>query len=142
MKLNEILDIYKAEETLSYLPSREDVGAGLRAPIIPFVKFSSYDKAFGISDVETHKRLKTSPVEELKIADLVTWQDWISPSAVLSIMKAIKAGNLKDDDKDPVSVVSNAGKNVIIGGNHRITAMLLTGAKTVKARHLTLDEKI
>jgi hypothetical protein len=138
MKLIEILDIYRAEEQLNRLPSRDEVGYGLKEPIIPFYKSSSYQQAFGITDVEVHKQLETAPIEELNIADLVTWQNWINPDKIMRMVKDIKAGKFNDSTIDPVSVVSKDSKNVIIGGNHRITALMLTGKKTIKAKHLTL----
>lgn len=79
------------------------------------------------------KDRKLLPEEEVNVFDIVTWQNLVNKKGVERI---IRGENTEHQGKNapPIYAVFNNGRYVLMDGNHRVTADILLGKKTVKIK--------
>ena len=79
------------------------------------------------------KDRKSLPEEEVNVSNIVTWQNLVNKRGVERI---IRGENTEHQGKNasPVYAMFNNGRYVLMDGNHRVTADILLGKKTVKVK--------
>lgn len=114
--------------------------------VVPFPKVEHEEYRKMIRGAGIPKRVETAPVEDVPLASLTSAQRTVNlerleqhledPRLARRGSRAPSTGMLRDK---PV-VVRIGGRSYIHDGNHRSTAALLRGERTIRARVVDLDE--
>lgn len=116
---------------LRKLDALEDLGLGTIKTPIPRVSRKEGIEIQDIWNQTKTKDRKNLPEEELNVSQIKTWQGTVQKSGVERI---IRSGEYLKGSSDLPIVVRHNGNDVLVDGNHRVAAALLTGKKKVKAK--------
>lgn len=135
--------VARALAALAKLPASKKPGrVGIPFPVGDVE--SPYDKVIGHKSLQ--RRITTAPVEDVPTDKLVSnGQKTVRKDQVAHYIAHGDTKGMDHGGKHPTDhpiVVKVGGKHVTFDGHHRVTAAILRGEKTVKARVVDLDAKL
>lgn len=121
--------------SLRKLDSLEDLGLGTVKTPIPRVSSKEGREVQSIWNRVKAKDRKNLPEEELDVSQIKTGQGSVQKNGVERI---IYSGNYSNGSSNDLPIVVRYnGNNVLVDGNHRVAAALLTGTKKMKVKVFT-----
>lgn len=116
---------------LRALNSLDDKGMGAVATPIPTVTLKQGWEVQDIWNNAKAKEKKKMQEEELNVSDIKTWQRTVQKKGVERILKS---GNYYSGSSSLPIVVKHNGNYVLMDGNHRVAAAILTKTKKIRVK--------
>lgn len=104
----------------------------IKSPI-PKISRSEADKLTKEWSRIKQKDRKKLPEETVNVSDIVTWQNLVNKKGVTRILKGENVEH-QGSNVSPIYAMFSNGKYVLMDGNHRVTADILLGKKTIRIK--------
>jgi len=128
-----------------YIKDSQEIGDDI-SNVIPTSSFKDIEAISDAADkpafeLEQDINKAKAKVEDVNVSDLTSVMETISAEHLKEVAEAIKSGKMDLDKTDEKITAIRIGSHInLLGGNHRCSALILSGAKSIKVHVINIED--